>query len=291
MADIAELLEGRIQAKASRPRRRERRIRPTRPSKKAEVQYRGELVSLVDYLAEVTERRLFDLLTRLEPQYLRDAATLDAYDDDLAQALAGLRGELGDMDAIADQMATRHISTVNRVQRKAFYNALERATQVDLEGLVTEEGLDPLVGASTRANVNLIKSIPAKYFEQLETLIYRSTIQGVVPAGGIRAQIEELYGVTKSRAQFIARDQTAKLNADLTEARNRNLGIEEYVWRITGGGKNGDGRVRKTHIARNGHRYRWDTPPAGTGHPGQDYQCRCTAEAILPASAQVSLAA
>lgn len=291
--DLHEILERRIQSRAGKPRRTERRIPSSKPDRRAEVTYRRELVGITTTLTELTERHLFELLTELEPQFLRDAALVvaDGYGEQIEQAIGGLRAELQGMEQIASQMAERHISTVNRAQRKVFYNRLERATQVDLEGIVTEEGLEPLVGASVRGNVNLITSIPEQYFQKLEGLLYRGMIQGNVTAGGLRAQIMELGDVTKSRAQFIARDQTAKLNADFNEARMRNLGIEEYIWRITGKGPKGDGRVRETHIARRNKRYRWDTPPAGTGHPGQDYQCRCTAEAVLPASLEKRAAA
>lgn len=45
-----------------------------------------------------------------------------------------------------------------------------------------------------------------------------------------------------------------------------------YVWRTRG-----DGRVRASHAANNGRVFSWDYPPA-TGHPGEDYGCRCVAE-------------
>ena len=32
---------------------------------------------------------------------------------------------------------------------------------------------------------------------------------------------------------------------------------------------------------KDGKTFRWDTPPDDTGHPGEDYGCRCTAEPKL----------
>lgn len=46
----------------------------------------------------------------------------------------------------------------------------------------------------------------------------------------------------------------------------------QYIWRTRG-----DGKVRASHAANNGRIFSWDIPPA-TGHPGEDYNCRCTAE-------------
>ncbi len=45
-----------------------------------------------------------------------------------------------------------------------------------------------------------------------------------------------------------------------------------YIWRTRG-----DTKVRASHAANNGKVFAWDNPPP-TGHPGEDYNCRCTAE-------------
>lgn len=44
-----------------------------------------------------------------------------------------------------------------------------------------------------------------------------------------------------------------------------------YVWRTRR-----DERVRASHRANDGRIFDWDDPPA-TGHPGEDYGCRCRA--------------
>ena len=49
-----------------------------------------------------------------------------------------------------------------------------------------------------------------------------------------------------------------------------------YIWRTRG-----DSKVRKEHAANNGKVFSWDNPPP-TGHPGDDYGCRCTAEPYAP---------
>ncbi|MCH8952603.1 MAG: minor capsid protein [Proteobacteria bacterium] len=42
-----------------------------------------------------------------------------------------------------------------------------------------------------------------------------------------------------------------------------------YVWRTLG-----DDKVRPSHAANHGRLFSWANPPA-TGHPGEDYNCRC----------------
>lgn len=53
-----------------------------------------------------------------------------------------------------------------------------------------------------------------------------------------------------------------------------------YIWRTQG-----DENVRSSHAANNGQVFARDDPPA-TGHPGEDYGCRCTAEPYDPEAAE-----
>lgn len=53
-----------------------------------------------------------------------------------------------------------------------------------------------------------------------------------------------------------------------------------YIWRTAG-----DGKVRASHAANEGKIFAWDNPPP-TGNPGEDYNCRCTAEAYIQGSTE-----
>lgn len=110
--------------------------------------------------------------------------------------------------------------------------------------------------------------------------------------------MRDLPGISTRRAAIIARDQTAKLNADLSQERMEQAGIETYIWstsmdeRVRGlpGGKYADSRT--SHYVMEGLICRWDDPtkyrnasgewvprPMGAPllHPGQDIMCRCVA--------------
>lgn len=50
------------------------------------------------------------------------------------------------------------------------------------------------------------------------------------------------------------------------------LQLESYVWR-----SRDDARVRSTHAEYDDQTFSWSDPPSG-GHPGQGWNCRCTAE-------------
>ncbi len=81
----------------------------------------------------------------------------------------------------------------------------------------------------------------------------------------------------KNRAKLIARDQISKLNGNIQARQQRDAGFTLYVWQTSA-----DERVRKKHAVHDNLVFSWDSPPAnGTGHPTEDYQCRCWSQALV----------
>jgi SPP1 gp7 family putative phage head morphogenesis protein len=135
-------------------------------------------------------------------------------------------------------------------------------------------------------NSNLIKTIPEQHMARVETIIRQGVMAGESPRS-LAEKIKEQGGVTERRAMVIARDQTGKANAELTQARQEDLGIKDYTW-VT----SHDERVRGTpggrfpnanpsHYAREGKKFSWKEPPEG-GHPGMPIMCRCHARPNFP---------
>lgn len=120
-------------------------------------------------------------------------------------------------------------------------------------------------------NTALIKSIAPQYMTSVETIVRQGVMSGLAPRE-LAKQIKAASGVTMKRATLIARDQTNKANAELTEHRQTDLGIKQYTWDTSH-----DERVRASHVERDGKTYSWDKPPAGGQHPGREIRCRCRA--------------
>lgn len=91
----------------------------------------------------------------------------------------------------------------------------------------------------------------------------------------LAAELQERTLVSQSRAELIARDQTLKTLGSLNETRQRAAGVTQYIWCTSG-----DGAVRPEHEDREGRIFTWDDPPEG-GHPGEDFQCRCSATPVI----------
>ena len=78
-------------------------------------------------------------------------------------------------------------------------------------------------------NVNLIKTIPSKYFDKIGKAVELRTV-GKMTRGALVKRIKELGGVTQRRAELIADDQTAKVTERMMLARCKNAGIKRVMW-------------------------------------------------------------
>jgi SPP1 gp7 family putative phage head morphogenesis protein len=140
----------------------------------------------------------------------------------------------------------------------------------------------------TQNNIGLIRTIPQNTLDNMQGIIQDGYIAGARPST-IARDIQAAYGIERRHAQFIARDQIAKLNADITQAQQKDAGVEEYVWRAPR-----DSRTRECHAEFNGQRFKWSDPPdnwydtqrygrryTGRYHPGEAPNCRCVALPIF----------
>lgn len=162
--------------------------------------------------------------------------------------------------------------SVESWNEKQLNGQLSGIVEIDLFG--NEPWLAREMGGFVATNVSLIKSISEEYLGQVEKMVATSVRSGL-RVEEIAADLEDRFDVSESRARLIARDQVGKFNGQLTEARQKDLGIDGYTWRGVG-----DARERDSHLLLNNTKQTWDDPP-DVGHPGEDIQCRCWAEADL----------
>lgn len=100
-------------------------------------------------------------------------------------------------------------------------------------------------------------------------------------------EIQDSYGVLRSKAKFLARQESRLLTSQMRETRYRDAGITHYKWVCVTGSPNHP--VRDEHQALNGTIQTWDSPPVTSkdgrkNHPGQDFNCRCYARPIVRVS-------
>lgn len=135
-------------------------------------------------------------------------------------------------------------------------------------------------------NVSLIRSIPEKYFTDVESMVYRAVAKGGDRKGladEIEANFGKRHGITRRRAEFIARDQVRKATSDLSNARQQAAGIKRGIWLHSGGGS----EPRQKHVHANGQEFDLDKglPIGDKGQyvlPGEEPGCGCSWKPVLP---------
>ena len=136
----------------------------------------------------------------------------------------------------------------------------------------------------TQANVDLISRIPKNTLTQMRNIIEDGFRNGRTNTD-IGREIQDVYGIGRRHAQFIARDQMATLNSDITRQQQQDAGVKSYTW-----SDSGDGRVRDCHAEFHGKQFDWNNPPMNwydtktkgrvytePFHPGEAPGCRCVA--------------
>lgn len=88
----------------------------------------------------------------------------------------------------------------------------------------------------TQANVDLIVTIPDRYFERLRSDVADAFGSSMHPST-FAENLADTYDISDRDAERIARDQTLKLSADLNHDRMQALGVETGTWRTLKDGR------------------------------------------------------
>lgn len=252
-----------------------------------ERSYSALLLRMVDAVARTCRETMVPVYGSAASQRAAEFRA-DAWSDVVEAAIARL-------SLAIDSPLQEGKRAMMRIPRQAIAfgrGAFQRWAQavMGVRAVQSEFGLDELMNVWARENSDLITSIGRDYLNGVS----QRTVQFVTSGRDPRAYAEELrklHGLTRARAKLIARTEVAKLNSQITEFRQRKIGVQEYTWRTSK-----DERVRESHKALEGKICRWDDPSVYRdpvlniwkprsliggfiGHPGRDYQCRCTAEA------------
>ena len=246
-----------------------------------ERRYAAELVAFVREIESEIDRLLIERL----PQLHDEATRFDSWADDVDEILESVR-----------RFSTRRIteiqaglvlkaSELGNWNLRQYKRSIRAVLGVDV--LARDANVAEMFSSWVRENVSLIKSIPDQMLTQVEGIAQRGLRSGRSPRD-LAKEIKGRFGVTESRARLIASDQINKLNGQITEKRQKDLGIETYFWQTSG-----DERVRESHKVLDGKLCRWDDDTVYSddmgatwkkrssiggddGHPGSPVRCRCS---------------
>ena len=180
------------------------------------------------------------------------------------------------------ELIEEQIRRLDGYHREKLFRTFRAALGVDIRMFLTRPAIAAFMTAKISENVSLIRTIPPRFHEGLKRRVAEEEFrEAPFDQARLRVMLRREYQSSGYNLRRLTRDQTQKTIAGLTETRHQQLAITRYIWRTSQ-----DERVRPSHTANNGQTFEWSQPPAGTGHPGNDVQCRCTAEpVILPSQA------
>ena len=209
-----------------------------------------------------------------------------------AQVAQTIQRELKNTQAIfestSERLAENYVRGVSKATKAQAEKVIADAFGVDFASIIDSPLVADALQLEMVNNANLITTIQSDYFGRIVQAV-NDNYQGKKTQGKTLAQrIKALGPISDKRAKLIARDQTSKLTASLTEIRNKSVGLDEYIWRtsqdnrVVGAPGNGSkpSRAHGDHFKREGKRYSYDNPPAD-GNPGQPIQCRCYPEPVV----------
>lgn len=195
------------------------------------------------------------------------------------------------------------LSRYNRSQSEKF---IKTALGIDFSFPIGDE--EEIIKVWVSRNVNLIKGLSNDYIKQINETILNG-FQNDITANELAKSLTKVNkNFSINRTKLIARDQTSKLNSQLSMIRQKSVGVSLYEWftsvdeRVRGNPAGKYPNAIPSHWVMHGKICRWDDATvyadtvndalAGNWkkrssiggvqlHPGQAIQCRCTAGPIF----------
>lgn len=270
-------------------RMKSRKMRKVSASKQLEVAYRRELEALLRHMLDISLA-----VIKEEPQKINDAPT------DWLKALAAKANRISDLldnidySSISKRIARRVVNRANQVNAKRFGDNVENQFGIDLQGQLLRGNpeIRDALEIATEYNASLIRSHAAQFKERINSTIMNS-VQSGVRSTNLITQMMEDFGVSFNKAKFLARDQTSKMNGDLSRIRAESVGAKTYIW-----SGSLDERERKSHRVMEGKLCKYSDPTVYSDdggktwkkrkaiggvelHPSQDFSCRCNGRAVI----------
>lgn len=192
-------------------------------------------------------------------------------------------------NVFGNDFAKKMIGTVD----KQASNDLKRSTDklsggVNIKTDALSERTNDIIVAGTDESASLIKSIANDYTTEVKEAISRSISTNTGSFTALRETINETlqgkYKTYKNKAKNIALDQTKKAYSNIAASRMQDVGLDEYIWRHSGGSK--APREHHKHVL-SGQKFKLSEPPiidpktGKRGKPSDDYNCSCYMEPVI----------
>lgn len=207
------------------------------------------------------------------------------------------------LDVLAKGSTSEMIKDIEKLRNSKQYREFCKKVSIELakKGLNNEKGLwkeyfriakkrgiiaidhtytefeQKLFEKAVKRNFKMVKSIPEEVKKSIEFDYVKTVMNNVAKGTATRGSLERvLKKAGSTKANLVARTETAKLQSEITQDRAKELGGVAYTWKSSR-----DMRTRPSHKAMNGVIVFWR--PEGQkplldnmrGNAGEFPNCRC----------------
>lgn len=222
--------------------------------------------------------RLYRLSVAETPAFVK--AESAAYNDRARQTHEALQRELNRIDEHLDRLVTEL-----NVDAEPTMNRIEQGWRKAAKVLEVQPKLGPEAKARLAKDYNQNLKLYINNFSRQQIVTLRKDVNANALEGyrfdKMIETIRHRYGVTASKAKFLARQETGLFMAKYRKERFAQSGVRRYIWSTAH-----DEKVREIHRELGGRTFAYSEPPV-TNHegdhnnPGEDYNCRCVDKPIL----------
>lgn len=188
----------------------------------------------------------------------------------------------GVYDREAVRFARKWIEAINQDQKTQFEKRLAQAFGVQQAVVFDDAHVFKALETMSSEAVEYIRLIPEKYFTDVKLNVMKAYQQHPLPDNlSLQEYLRHTYHLSEYQSRRLARDQASKVHTAVVQARQTQIGVEEYIWRTAedervvgtpGGLYVKPNKLHGNHYLRNGKIFRWDSPPSD-GHAGFPIQC------------------
>jgi SPP1 gp7 family putative phage head morphogenesis protein len=232
-----------------------------KPNKRIEAQYYRDILGIV-------RKYFLDPFGKVHAAFITLPEWLEKFAHQAAERMV--------LHTLAENARDWRTAALESGQGPRVYQALQR----ELKGK-TGDRYRQLIAQ----NAQFITTLPQSVASQFVKEAARYQREGI-RAEDLAFHSKLLQHVTKAQAMRLARTESAKASAALTQARAEDLGLQWYVWQTSQ-----DQRVRQGHRKMQGVLVNFEDPPSpeelvnersyGHYNAGNIFNCRCYMEPLL----------
>ena len=231
------------------------------------AQYTADMRKIIKALAEQVKEIIIPEINTQVKQ--RDGVRQDGLADILIQ-INLLKENILNGTGLATEFALKTYTA----NEKRITNSIERSIGIAVN---LPEGSLSHVDDWVANNSLLIRDLQDEYLTSIQKSVANGFTTGKT-SREIAKEIQKATGITWRRAKTISRNEIGNLNSQITQERNKELGIEKARWmtmqdeRVRGNPGGLYPKARPSHFARDGKTFEWSKGIDGE-LPGQPINC------------------